>query len=81
MDTSTTYDAEVYVKFTDSFPKAGEEREIVKKDGTEWMIHVIEVSNPQWEMENGQVIGVNVDMKYHFIEEVRPSSKGKLRLI
>lgn len=80
METSI-FEANVNISFEDSFPKVGEEREIVKKDGTEWLIYVVNVSNHRWDYENGQVIGAIADMEYQFIEEVRPSSKGKLRLV
>ena len=81
MDKSTIFEASVFVKFTDTFPYAGEVREIIKEDGTEWLARILEVSTPEWKIENGKVIGVQQDMKYQFIEEVRPSSKGKLRLV
>lgn len=73
--------AAVTISFDDSFPYPGEVREIIKQDQSEWMIKVLEVSNMEWKIENGKVIGAMADMKYRFIEEVRPSSKGKLKLV
>lgn len=81
MDKAAIFEANVFIKFTDTFPYAGEVREIIKEDGTEWLARVLEVSKHEWKMENGKVIGAEADMKYQFIEEIRPSSKGKLRLV
>lgn len=75
------HEATVTISFEDSFPYVGEVREIIKADQSEWLVQVLEVSNLEWKVENGKVIGAIGDMKYKFIEEIRPSSKGKLRLV
>ncbi|CRH64692.1 Uncharacterised protein [Chlamydia trachomatis] len=80
MDT-TIYEGIIHISFEDSFPYPGEVREVIKEDGSEWLTKVLEVSNLEWKIENGKVIGAFGDMKYQFIEEVRSSSKGKLRLV
>jgi hypothetical protein len=80
MDT-LIHEAQVHISFEDTFPYAGEVREIIKADSSEWLIQVLEVSNLEWKIENGKVVGAVGDMKYKFIEEVRPSSKGKLKLV
>lgn len=76
------YEAKVEVLFEDEFPYAGEEREIVKADKSEWLVEVLYFGgNHEWMIDNGKVIGVRADMKYVIMEEIRPSSKGKLKLV
>jgi hypothetical protein len=75
------HDARVQISFKDTFPFVGEQREIIKADQSEWLIEVLYIGSYDWMMENGKVVGVQADMKYRLIEEVRPSSKGKLRLL
>ena len=75
------HEGNVNITFQDTFPYPGEVREIIKADGTEWLIQILEVSELDWKIENGTVIGARGVMKYKFIEETRPSSKGKLRLV
>ena len=65
----------------DEFPFIGQRRVIIKDDGTEWKIEVVDAEKPEWAYENGIIVGAVTDIKYKFIEEVRPSSKGKLRLV
>ena len=65
----------------DEFPSVGQRRVIIKDDGTEWEIEIVETGKPEWVYENGIIIGAVTDINYMFIEEVRPSSKGKLRLV
>ena len=74
-------DGRVEIFFKDTFPFVGEQREIIKADQSEWLIEVVYIGNYDWMLENGKVVGVQADMKYIFIEEVRSSSKGKLRLL
>ncbi|MEP9408614.1 hypothetical protein ABKP09_20045 [Peribacillus frigoritolerans] len=65
----------------DEFPSVGQRRVIGKDDGTEWEVEIVETGKPEWAYENGIIIGAVTVIKYQFIEEVRPSSKGKLRLV
>lgn len=71
----------VHITFEDSFPYPGEEREVILADKSEWKIQVLELQELDWLLENGKVIGAVGKMKYRFLEEVRPSSAGKLRLV
>ncbi|MFJ7941121.1 hypothetical protein ACIQYG_21900 [Peribacillus sp. NPDC096622] len=75
------HDARATNLLGDEFPAVGQRRVIVKDDGTEWEVEVVETGKPEWTYENGIIIGAVTDIKYKFIEEVRPSSKGKLRLV
>lgn len=75
------HEARVHISFEDTFPYVGEAREIIKADHSEWLVQVLEVSKLEWKVENGKVVGAVGDMKYKFLEEVRPSSNGKLRLV
>lgn len=65
-----------------SFPKAGDLREIERtNDDSEWLVEVQRIDNLEWKYENGQVTGASCDMEVKILEETRPSSKGKLRLV
>lgn len=75
------YEARATNQLGDEFPSVGQRRVIVKDDGTEWDVEVVEAGKPEWAYENGIIVGAVTDIKYIFIEEVRPSSKGKLRLV
>lgn len=63
------------------FPCAGDVRQIIRADKSEWLVKVLEVSKMEWVCENEKVIGVRVDMSCKVLEEVRPASLGKLKLV
>lgn len=71
----------VNITFEDSFPYAGEVREIVRDDQSEWLVQVLEISKLEWKVENGKVVGATGEMKIKILEEVRPASQGKLKLV
>jgi len=71
----------VTITFEDHFPVVGEEREIVTQDKAELKIVITGVNNIRWKVENGRVIGALADLTYVVKQEIRPSSRGKIRLI
>lgn len=74
-------EAIVTVSFEEKFPQPGERMEIIREDKSEWRIEIIEVKGHKWHEVNGTIEGVKLDMKFRILEEVRPSSKGKLKLV
>ena len=71
----------LFIPIGEAFPRRWEEHAIVLDDKTELLVKFDYVYAHRWKVENGVVIGALVDFDSYIIENVRPSSKGKLRLV
>ena len=76
-----TLSSTLFIPLGETFPRKWETQTIVMEDKTELLVKFEYVYAHRWKEENGIITGCLVDFDSYIIENVRPSSVSKLRIV
>lgn len=69
------------VTFQQEIPSEGDQSILILDDETEVNVRFINIGKWDWYTENGIITGLITEIKAVIIDDVRPSSRGKLKLV
>lgn len=69
------------VTFDQDIPEEGEQTILILDDETEVHARFIKIGKWDWYTENGMVTGLITNIEGVIVDDVRPSSRGKLKLV
>lgn len=69
------------VTFEQEIPAVGDQTILILDDNTEVNVRFLSLGKWDWYIENGVITGLITEIEAVVIEDVRPSSRGKLKLV